>query len=341
MRFNARVDWLGRIMREEVGKLAVMPYFEQAGFLLLSASSVWEGYRPGRGRARSARLAEVGQQYLRQAHLLRQYALGWADFDIDPAMVPFPENHTFPPPGAKVGPLLAQGLGEGSYYSLSSSGTIKNNEAALRLTAGAVSLAMESLEVAQAQVDELMTSNPVGKGVEGRARFITNVEDELELLVELPCFAPPACPIGETGLAALKRSAVLWTAANLADLQAQIEVCWSGKLHERDPGFSHFGIHWPETAGRFRRQSKAEYEGFARDVDDASAVEALLATHNNWVSRCTVDADSWHGREEAKRSELVIVALLNLLLQAFRTQNPEDEKLQLDYGRRELPASTH
>lgn len=329
MRIDAGIDWLGRIRREEVMRLFLNPFAEEAGTMLLAAQKCWEG------RVRGRQIAEVGQKLLDDAYRNRKQALGWADFAIDPDMIPFPENNTFPPEGPKVGPLLAN-IQERRRYLPRFGGefakergieTLQNDQATFRLARTALRLVETCIEIARRQCRWLEERRLDAGGVETRKRFIENLEDEFEMLTELRCFAEPDPAISEDALKALLHAAALRTCAQLSYTIASL-TSYRGKRFVEDRVArvkqSAFGLDWYDISGEYLERYDALCRNFAYDqraglpkeigqilfqVMDIGLPATTLTDGGSLYSYNTV--------EEIRRAERIILSLLTMLLTSF------------------------
>jgi hypothetical protein len=319
---DAGIDWLGRIMREEVAKLFIAPALQEAGFLLAGAGYLWQG-QFGSGRVRGNELKKVSVKLVEQAFYFRQQALGWFDHSIQPEDIPFPWNNTFPQ-GSPVGHLLVR-ANPGRRFEYDKS-VGKNPEATRRLSKAALLLVSEAIAITSDQIEALEASGQsTGEGVYKRQDFIKKLEDEFEVLVESPCLDEPEQSVDETSLKALITCAVFDTCLDL--ISAQNDIIASYGLAQRlraEEWLRRSGtkLDWWRMPDELDKVITKQHNYFAEGgglVVDADVADAIRRTRNQADPYSALWEDRHYTSErEVQRAEVVSQALLQLLVGYFQ-----------------------
>jgi len=192
---NFGIDWDSIVQREEVARLAYVPFIDEAGRLLKAASILW----PGRVRAKDL-LARSSNCYNLAQHD-RLQALGWAG------------RHN------QIGGVLATycntseySLGDTSFEDAREdivAGQSTRVEVARRLVSGAIALVNTTVLLLYRADAKKTTSDA---GFKNRAM---RIEDDFEVFLELPCAQQPLRLLDEHSIFALHRRAVLRECAGL------------------------------------------------------------------------------------------------------------------------------
>jgi len=309
---DAGIDWLARMRFQQVGSLAIVPCFEGGAYLLLGASKLWRGTPPGAGRRRAGELRRVGYSICESSRSIARQALGWTDADIDPNSIPFPHNHTFPPPGVKVGSLLSGGLAEGGYRL--NKDPLRNNQAALRFTSAAVALLVEAIRIAEEQSALLAARGLMWDGIERRRKLITELEDELELLMELPCFAKPEVAASQATQDGLRQAAYFGLAAELAVTQSSIAA--QALTSSKKEPLANMVKAWGATARRYLARER-ELQQLLVDENGQTPAEvaeaAQAALHLRVLCGNRYIYEEYVDEQMAYRAEGIVAALISLL----------------------------
>jgi len=318
--YDPDIDWHAINQEERVSRLAAVPFFEEAGSLLLSAAHLWPG------RVRGKEIAALGAELLTRGADWRRTALSWTDAALIVRHRNLPREEA---PEA-AGPLLHRYWDARRHMTPYGQAVPKHADAAKRLVGGALALLDIALPIVGRTGDR-----------QYRRETVQGYEDRLEIFLEGP-YAQGAPKPAEEALQALKYRAVCRVADGLCYTAAHVYVNSRSKKDE-----DVFGAkRWYALSEAFSARWKSEYERFARSASCEDERAALLAARDESSPYTPTMTDAhYDGIEKRRRAdrivECLITALCRAAIEGFGAPPPPEETETLAFTLdRLLPAGT-